>query len=63
MGVLFWLANVPVLFIGGLVSDKLYSKLNRLLGIWVGGAEVIASVVLKTRLGLVVEGGSFDMVG
>jgi hypothetical protein len=45
VGVLFWLANIPVLFIGGLVSDKLYSKLNRLLGIWIGGAEVIASVV------------------
>jgi len=53
--VFLWLANVPVLFIGGLVSDKLYSKLNRLLGIRIGGAEVIASVVFKTRLGLVVE--------
>jgi hypothetical protein len=61
VGVFLWLANVPVLFIGGLVSDKLYSKLDRLLGIWVGGAKVIASVVFKTRLGLVVEGGSFDV--
>jgi hypothetical protein len=33
MRVLFQLANVPVLFVGGLVSDKLYSKLERLLGI------------------------------
>ena len=63
MRVLFWLANIPVLFIGGLVSDKLYSKFNGLLGIWIGGAEVIASVVFKTRLGLVVEGGSFNVVG
>jgi hypothetical protein len=60
-GVFLWLANVPVLFIGGLVSDEFYSKLNRLLGIWVGGLEVIALVVFKTRLGLEVEGGSFDM--
>jgi hypothetical protein len=61
--VLFWLANVPVLFVGGLVSDKLYSKLKRLLGIRVGGAEVIASIVFKARLGLVIEDGSFDVVG
>jgi hypothetical protein len=60
-GVFFRLANVPVLFIGSLVSDKLYSKLERLLGIRVGGAKVIASVVFKTRLGLVVEDGSFDV--
>jgi len=60
---ILWLANVPVLFVSGLISDKLYSKLNRLLGIWIGGAKVIALVVFKTRLGLVVEGGSFDMVG
>jgi hypothetical protein len=51
------------LFVGCLVSDKLYSELERLLGIWVGGAKVIASVVLKTRLGLVVEDGSFNVGG
>jgi hypothetical protein len=61
--VILWLANIPVLFVGGLVSDKLYSKLNRLLGIWIGGSKVIASVVFKTRLGLEEEGGSFDMGG
>jgi hypothetical protein len=61
--VLFWLANVPVLFVGGLVSDKLYSKLERLLVIQVGGAEVIASMVFEAGLGLVIEGGSFNMVG
>jgi hypothetical protein len=61
--VILWLANVPVLFVGSLVSDKLYSKLNRLLGIWVSGSEVIALVVFKTRLGLEEEGGSFDMGG
>jgi len=60
-GVFFRLANVPVLFVGGLVSDKLYSKLKRLLGIRVGGVKVIASVVFKTRLGLVVKDGSFDV--
>jgi hypothetical protein len=63
VGVFLWLANVPVLFVGGLVSDKLYSKLDRLLGIWVGGVEVIASVVFETRLGLIVEGGSFNVGG
>ena len=62
-GVFFRLANVPVLFIGCLVSNKFYSKLKRLLGIRVGGAKVIALVVFKTRLGLVVEDGSFDMSG
>jgi hypothetical protein len=59
--VVLWLANIPVLFVGGLVSDELYSKLDRLLGIRIGGAKVIASVVFKTRLGLEVEGGSFDV--
>ena len=62
-GLVFRLANVPVLFIGCLVSDKLYSKLKRLLGIRVGSAKVIASVVFKTRLGLVVEDGSFNVGG
>jgi hypothetical protein len=61
VGVFLWLANILVLFVGGLVLDKLYSKLDRLLGIWVGGTEVIASMVLKTRLRLVVVGDSFDM--
>jgi hypothetical protein len=51
------------LFVGCLVSDKLYSKLKRLLGIWVGGAKVIALVVFKTRLGLVVEDSSFNVGG
>jgi hypothetical protein len=63
MRVLFRLANIPVLFVGGLVSDKLYSKLERLLGIRVGGVEVIASMVFKARLGLVIEGGSFNVAG
>ena len=49
------------MFVSCLVSDKLYSKLERLLGIQVGGAKVIASVVFKTRLGLVVKNGSFDV--
>jgi hypothetical protein len=60
-GVVFRLANIPVLFVGGLVSNKLYSKLERLLGIQVGGAKVIALVVFKTRLGLVVKDGPFDV--
>jgi hypothetical protein len=61
--VVFWLANIPVLFVSCLVSDKLYSKLERLLGFWVGGSKVIASVVFKTRLGLEEEGGSFNIGG
>jgi hypothetical protein len=51
------------LFVSGLVSDKLYCKLERLLGIRVGGVKVIALVVFKTRLGLVVKDGSFDVGG
>ena len=62
-GVFFRLANVPVLFVGGLVSDKLYSKLKRLLGIRVGGTEVISSMVFEAGLGLIIEGGSFNVVG
>jgi len=62
-GVFFQLANVPVLIVGGLVSDKLYSKLERLLGVQVGGAKVIASMVFKPRLGLVVKDGSFNVGG
>ena len=54
-------STVLVLFVRGLVSDKLYSKLDRLLGIQVGDSKVIAWVVFKTRLGLEVEGGSFDV--
>ena len=63
MGVFFQLANVPVLIVGGLASNKLYSKLKRLLGIRVGGAEVIASMVFEAGLGLVIEDGSFNVVG
>ena len=51
------------MFVGCLVSDKLYSKLKRLLGIRVGGAEVIASMVFEARWRLVIEGGSINVVG
>ena len=51
------------MFVSGLVSDKLYSKLNRLLSIQVGGLKVIALVVFQTRLGLEVKGGSFNVGG
>jgi hypothetical protein len=60
---LFRLANVPVLFVSGLISDKLYSKLKRLLGVWVGGVEVIALMMFKASQRLVIENGSFNMVG
>jgi hypothetical protein len=49
------------LLVSGLVSDELYNKLDRLLGIWIGGSKVIALVVFKTRLGLEVKGVSFDV--
>jgi len=49
------------LLVSSLVSDELYNKLNRLLGIWIGVLKVIALVVFKTRLGLEVKGVSFDM--
>ena len=61
--VLFWLANVLVSFIGCLVSDKLYSKLKRLLGLQMVGLKVIAFIVFKTRLGLEEEDSSFNVVG
>jgi hypothetical protein len=62
-GVLCLLANIPVLFVSCLIPDKLYSKLERLLGLQVVGLEVIASVVFKSCLGLVEEDRAFDVVG
>ena len=60
----FWLlTNVPVLFVGFLVSDKLYSELKRLLGLWVVGSEIISSVVFEAGLGLVKEDNTFNVVG
>ena len=60
----FWLlTNVPVLFVCFLISDELYSKLKRLLGFWMGGSEVVSSVVFEAGLGLVKEDNSFNMVG
>jgi hypothetical protein len=51
------------LFVSCLVSDKLYSKLKRLLGLQVVGLKIIASVMFKTGLGLVEEDRAFNMVG
>jgi hypothetical protein len=62
MGVLCLLANVPVLFISFLVSDKLYSKLERLLGLRVVGSKVITSVMFETGLSLVEEDRAFNVV-
>ena len=61
--ILFCLENVPVLFVSCLVSDKLYSKLKRLLGLWVVGSKVISSMVFETSLWLVDKDGAFNVVG
>jgi hypothetical protein len=57
------LANVPVLFVGFLISDKLYSKLERLLGLRLVGSKVITSIMFETGLGLVEEDRAFNVVG
>jgi hypothetical protein len=51
------------LFVGFLISDKLYSKLKGLLGFWVGGSEVVTSLVFEAGLGLVKEDNTFNVVG
>ena len=62
MGSFWLLTNVPVLFVGFLVSDKLYSELKGLLGLWVVGSEIISSVMFEAGLRLVKEDNSFNVV-
>jgi hypothetical protein len=59
----FWLlTNIPVLFVGFLVSNKLYSEFKRSLGFWVGSLKIISSVMFEANLRLVKEDNSFNMV-
>jgi hypothetical protein len=52
------LANIPILFVGGLVSDKLDSKVCFFLGGWVGGFKVISAVMGESLWWLIVFGDS-----
>ena len=56
------MANIPVLFIGGLVSDKFDSKVCLFLGGWVDGFKVVSAVMGEPFLWLVKGGNSFYVV-
>jgi hypothetical protein len=60
--VVFWLANIPILFVGGLVSDEFNSKVCLFLGGWVGGFKVVSAVMGKPFWWLVISGGSLYVV-
>jgi hypothetical protein len=55
------LANIPVLFVGGLVSDKFNSKVCFFLGGWVSGFKIISVVMGEPFWWLVVTGDSLYM--
>ena len=52
------MANIPILFVGGLVSDKFDSKVCFFLGGWVGGFKVISVVMGEPFWWLVITGDS-----
>jgi hypothetical protein len=56
------LANIPILFVGGLVSNKFNSKVCFFLGGWVGGFKVISVVMGEPLCWMVVVGASFYVV-
>ena len=57
------MANVPILFVGGLVSDEFDSKVCLFLGVWVKGFKVVSAVMGEPLLWLVISGNSFYVVG
>ena len=56
------MANILILFIGGLVSDEFDSKVCLFLGSWVSGFKVVSAVMGEPFWWLVISGGSFYMV-
>jgi hypothetical protein len=56
------LANIPILFVGGLVSDEFDSKVCLFLGVWVESFKVVSVVMGEPFLWLVIGGNSFYMV-
>jgi hypothetical protein len=60
----FWLlTNVPVLFVGFLVSDKFYSEFKLSLVLWVDSPKIISSVMFEAGGGLVKEDYPFYVGG
>ena len=56
------MANIPILSVGGLVSDEFDSKVCLFLGIWVEGFKVVSAVMGEPFCWMVVMGGSLYMV-
>jgi len=56
------LENIPILFVGGLVSDEFNSKVCFFLGGWVSSFKVISTVMGESFCWMVVMGGSFYVV-
>jgi hypothetical protein len=56
------LANIPILFVSGLVSDKFNSKVCLFLGSWVSGFKVVSAVMGEPFLWMVISGDSFYVV-
>ena len=56
------MANIPILFVGGLVSDEFDSKVCLFLGVWVEGFKVVSAVMVEPFLWLVKSGNSFYVV-
>ena len=56
------MANIPILFIGGLVSDEFDSKVCLFLGVWVEGFKVVSAVIGEPFLWVVISGNSFYVV-
>jgi hypothetical protein len=56
------LANIPILFVGGLVSDKFDCKVCFFLGGWIGSFKVISMVMGEPFCWMVVMGSSLYMV-
>ena len=52
------MANIPILFIGGLVSDKFDSKVCLFLGSWIGGFKVVSIVMGEPFWWLIIVGNS-----
>jgi hypothetical protein len=51
------LANIPILFVGGLVSDEFNSKVCFFLSGWVSGFKVVSAVIGEPLWWLVISGG------
>ena len=56
------MANIPILFVSGLVSDEFDSKVRLFLGVWVEGFKVVSAVMGKPFLWMIISGSPFYVV-